>query len=86
MSAQVNRMPPQPALNASDILRLAGETAADKVGDILALNPTLEEFEEALVWTQGDGDILARQGRPLTGKVAALYEILQSDQENEEPQ
>lgn len=77
-------MPKHPVLSASDILRLAGETAADKIGDILALHPTLEEFEEALVWTQGDGDILAKQGRSLTGKVAALYEILQSEQEDEE--
>lgn len=75
----------QSALSARDIVSLAGETAADKVGDVLALNPTLEELEEALAWARGDGDILAKQGHPLTAKIAALCEILESDQDDEEP-
>jgi hypothetical protein len=72
-------------LSANDILRIAGDRATDKIGELLAVNPTFEELKEACVWAGGDGDLLAKQGRALTGKVAILFEILQSDQEDEEP-
>jgi hypothetical protein len=78
-------MQTQPKLTASEIIRLAGDNAADKIDEILALDATAKELEEALAWLRGDGDILARQGHPLGGKAAALFEILQADEVDEEP-
>ena len=50
---------------------------------ILALHPTIAEIEQAVLWTAGDGDILAKGGHPLTGTVAAVLDILSVEDEEE---
>jgi hypothetical protein len=73
------------SLSASDVIRVVGEDAADRVTAILALEPTLQDLEEAMTWVEGDGDILGKQSHPLAGKAAAVFEILQADAFDEEP-
>jgi len=73
------------AATSEDVLRVAGDIDEHKVIDILALNPTVEEVEEAALWATGDGDILGRTGRPLAGIVADIYEILTADEEEPPP-
>lgn len=50
---------------------------------IMTLRPTVAQIEEAAVWAAGDGDLLAREGRPLEGKVAAIFDILTADEDEE---
>lgn len=52
---------------------------------ILNLQPSLAELEEAMVWASGDGDVLARTGRPMTAKVTKIVEILSSEDEEPPP-
>jgi len=69
---------------AEDIERLLGDIGDAKAADILARQPTLAELEEAVLWFAGDGDMLAKEGRPLTGKAAAIFDILTADEDDEE--
>jgi hypothetical protein len=68
---------------AADVERLLGQLEAAQVTAILMLDPNLSELEQAAAWSNGDGDRLAGAGRPLEGKVAAIVDIL--DREDEEP-
>lgn len=64
-----------------DLVRDLGEIDDAKAIEILALQPTLAELEEAALWTTGDGNILARSGHALSGVVAAIVEIMTGDEE-----
>ena len=45
---------------------------------ILALEPGIGELEEAAAWLGGDGDRLAR---PLEGKAAAIFDIVDRERD-----
>ncbi len=66
-----------------DVRRLLGDIDDAEILEILALKPSIADLEEAAVWATGDGDVLDRSGRPLTGVAAKIVEIL--DTEAEEP-
>jgi hypothetical protein len=67
-----------------DLRRLLGDIEERKLLDILALNPSIAEIEEAAVWAAGNGDILAKSGHPLSGTVADVVEIVLAGEEEEE--
>ena len=69
----------------NDLTRLLGDVEDAKLIDILALEPTLAEVEEAAIWVAGDGDVLAKSGRPLAGVVANIVDILTADEEEPPP-
>lgn len=71
-------------LSADDLKRILGEIEDAKVLEILNLNPTEVDLEEAAEWAVGDGDIIDRQGHPLTGKAARIFDILMRDGEADE--
>ena len=66
-----------------DIGRLFGECDDETVVEVLALRPTVIELEEAAAWHVGQGDLLAREGRPQNSKIAAILELLQDDETDE---
>lgn len=68
-----------------EILSIVGHIDERKVLDILSLHPTIAEIEEAAVWATGNGDVLAKGGRPLSGVPADIFEILTSGEEEEPP-
>ena len=68
-----------------DLLHLFGEIDERKLLDILALRPTFAEIEEASLWATGDGDVLAKDGHPLSGTAAEVVNILIADEEEEPP-
>ena len=72
-------------ITESDLKSVLGDLDDAKVLQILALNPTVAELQEAAVWATGDGDVLAKGGRPLTGTVAEILEILTADEEEPPP-
>jgi hypothetical protein len=61
---------------------LLGDLDAAKVADILALRPSLDELEQTAAWMAGEGDVPARQGHPLIGKAAAIFDIAEADQDD----
>lgn len=64
-----------PATGA-EVRSILGDIDDADVLEILNLAPTVVELEEAAIWSIGDGDVLAKQGRPLSGAAADVYEIL----------
>jgi hypothetical protein len=67
-----------------DVVRIAGAIEDEKVAQILAAQPTVEELEEAVAWAKGESDVMGELERPLTGPVAQIYDILTADEEFEE--
>jgi hypothetical protein len=47
-----------------------------KVTAIAATGASLANIEEALLWAEGESDVLGKTDHPLTGAAAAVYEIL----------
>jgi hypothetical protein len=72
-------------VSRSDLTDIVGDIDDDKIVAILALQPSLVDLEEAAIWATGDGDVLAKAGRPLTGVAAEVFEILTADEEEPPP-
>ncbi len=66
-----------------DVRRIVGEIDDAKTVAILALHPTMVDLEQAALWAVGDGDVLAKQGRPLTGVAAAVFDLLTADEDED---
>lgn len=75
----------KPAVSKAELVHLVGDIDDTKLSQILALEPSLAEIEEAVFWVDGEADELAKSGRILTGKSAAIYEILAAELEEEPP-
>jgi hypothetical protein len=84
MPARSSAAPPG-VLGSEELKSILGEVDDAKLIEILKLQPTLAELEEAAIWATGNGDILAKGGRPMTGTVAAIVEILTADEEEPPP-
>ena len=72
-------------LNRAELVHLVGDIEDDRLTQILALQPSLVEVEEAVFWADGEADELAKSGHALTGKSGAILEILTADLEDELP-
>jgi hypothetical protein len=68
-----------------ELRSILGELDDAKAMQILALNPSLAELEEASIWAAGDGDVLVRSGHTLGRGAAAVVEILGVDEEDSRP-
>jgi hypothetical protein len=70
----------QPA-TLHEITELLGDLEAAKAEAILATGATVPEIEEAQAWAAGESDVMGGElARPLSGAVAAVYEILSTEQ------
>ena len=70
----------QPA-KLHEITELLGDIEAAKAEAILATGATVAEIEEAQAWAAGESDVMgAELERPLSGAVAAVYEILSTEE------
>jgi hypothetical protein len=68
---------------SEDAKRLLGDTDARKIAEVLALQPTVAELEQAAIWHWGEGDLLGKTGHRLSGKAAQIFEILAADDEDD---
>ncbi len=82
LADRVERANSAPA-TLDDAKRLLGDTDERKIAEILAVQPTIWELEQAAIWHRGDGDVLGKAGRPLSGKAARVFEILAADEEDD---
>lgn len=81
MGAAKRTTVPTDAVTAEDITRVAAALTDEDVAEILATRATTAEFEQALMYAQGEGDRVDRAGHPPVGKVAQIIEILANSQE-----
>ena len=78
---------PSTTLTASrhDLRRILGELSDPKLIEILELNPTVADLEEATMCMAGDHDVLARSGHPISAAAGRIVEILREDEEEDRP-
>lgn len=70
----------QPA-KLHEITEILGDIEAAKAEAILATGATVAEIEEARTWAAGESDVLGGDlERSLSGPVAAVFEILSTEE------
>ena len=67
------------AVNTRELRSIVGDIDEAKIIEILKLNPSVTDLEEAVIWDGGDGDTLGKQGHPLVRTAAQIFEILTAD-------
>ncbi len=63
--------------------RILGDVDDSKLMEILALEPSLNEIEEAVLKIQGLGGLHGHDKWPLEGKAGTIFDILAADLEDE---
>ena len=70
----------QPA-KLHEITEILGDIEAARAEAILLTGATVAEIEEARAWAAGESDVMGGDlERPLSGPVAAVYEILAAEE------
>ena len=52
---------------------------ATKIAAVIATGATTAQVEEALLWAEGESDVLGKTGHPLTGAAARVFDILTAE-------
>lgn len=85
MSKAETRADEQSPLAASeDIVRIMGDINGARLLDIMALQPTIRDVEEAALWLAGDADVFGA-GSPLKGVAGEIVAIVIADEQEEPP-
>lgn len=66
-----------------EIRHAVGDIGEDRLAAILALRPTFEELEQAVMWADAIAESQPDGEWPLSGKVGEIFEILTIDLEDE---
>jgi hypothetical protein len=69
------------AISEHESKAVVGNVDETQMVEILKLQPTLAELEEAVVLASGDADVLAKEGHALADKVSAIVDILTVDED-----
>jgi len=70
-------------ITKAELIHLVGDIDDIRLEQILELTPNVAEVEEAVLWADGQADELEKVGYSLSGKPAAIFEILTADLEDE---
>ena len=73
----------QPATRA-DFHHILGALDDPRVIDILELNPTVADLEQAAICVAGDHDVLAKGGHRVSSIAARVAEIIAADEEQDD--
>jgi hypothetical protein len=68
------------AATSADITGVLGPIDSDKLLQILTLQPTVSEVEEAAMWLSGDTDVFGANP-PVKGNVSHIVTILTAEEE-----
>jgi len=82
--------PASPAANQkpasrADFHRILGSLEDPRILEILDLNPTVEDLEQAAICVAGDHDVLARNGRRVSRVAERVVEIITAEEDDEAP-
>jgi len=64
----------------AEILRMFGPIDDHRAVEIMGLNPSREELEVAMAYLADMTDIMGEERQPLSGRPAAIYEIVTRDE------
>ena len=68
---------------ASDAHQILGDMDDSTLVAIMALHPSVAQLEEARLWLNGAGDVLAKEKRPLDGVAAQIFDMLAVEDEEQ---
>ncbi|MBB3407244.1 hypothetical protein FHT87_001144 [Rhizobium sp. BK316] len=71
-------------MTSDDVIAILGPVDNTLVADVIATGATQAELAEAFAWVNNDEALMGEGRRLASGRVAALIELLTSDEE--EPQ
>lgn len=83
MKLNSGKVPLSALATLEDIRHYLGDLDDAHVTQILSLEPTVDQVEQAALWMAGEGDRLSREGHPLEAQVAAIFDIVSQDEEEE---
>ncbi len=70
----------KPQVTAEQIIDIAGPLTDARVMAIIATGATIEQIEEAATWADGESDVMGDLRLPGTSLVAAVYDILRTEE------
>jgi hypothetical protein len=68
-----------PVTSSIEVRHVVGPVTDDTISAILKSEPSMEDLEVAASYLQGESNEGDRLGRPLSGKVAQICDILSAD-------
>lgn len=71
-------------LSKDDVVRLVGDVADETVIAIIATGATAEDIETAVQWFASADDVMGKSGKSLSGRAAAVYDILSAEEAEDE--
>jgi len=73
-----------PLAAPEDVIHVMGDMNGAKLLDIMALQATIRDVEEAALWLAGDADVYGA-GSPLKGVAGEIVAIVTADEQEEPP-
>lgn len=70
---------PKPKLTHDEVVRECGDIRDSRIVAIIATGANMEELLEAMAYVHGESDVMGEERKPLSGRVAEIYEILMRD-------
>ena len=67
-------------VTAEEIIDVVGPLTDARLMAIIATGATIEQIEEAAAWADGESDVMGDLRVPGTSPVAAVYEILRTEE------
>jgi len=67
----------------ADFKRILGELDEPTIIELLAVDPNLEELQEAAICLAGDQDVLAKSGHHVSSKASRVVEIISATEEQD---
>ena len=69
-------------VTAEQVLQMVGPIRDSQLAAILSLRPTMAQLEQAVIWANRDDDWIGQSDHPLVGKVADIFDILISEDDD----
>lgn len=70
---------PNRPVTLADVARLVGDLDNEVLVSIIETGATYAEVEQAVTWAEGKAEQLGKEGHPLIGAAAMVYDILIRD-------
>jgi len=70
----------KPQVTAKQLIDIVGPLTDARVLAIIDTGATIEQIEEAAAWADGESDVMGDLRLPGTGPVAAVYDLLRTEE------
>lgn len=67
-------------LTGAEIRHVLGDLIDSKVAAILRIGARRDDLDAAIAWLAGETETMSEGGHPLSGRAAAIYDVLTSEE------